>query len=186
MGNPAGVRRDFKALEQRRMKAARLLEKGYPEAEVARRVGVHRQSVNRWAQQLAKGGRSALRRAAHTGRPPQLSAADCKRIEQGLKRGPEALGYRTGLWTAWRVADLIERECGVKYSTVHTWRRLRDLGWTPQRPAGRALERNEPALRRWKRQRGPELKKTLKNGAKPSSSSTKAVERAASPGEDLG
>ncbi len=156
------------------MLAARLLQQGVSEAEVARRVGVHRQSVNRWAQQLAKAGRSALKRAPRTGRPAQLSAADRKRIEQGLKRGPQALGYRTGLWTAWRVADLIERECGVKYSTVQAWRVLRALGWSPQRPAGRALERNEPAIRRWKGERWPELKKTPKNEGKPSSSSTKA------------
>jgi hypothetical protein len=47
MGNPAGVRRDFKALEQRRMQAARLLEKGYSQSEVARRVGAHRHAVKR-------------------------------------------------------------------------------------------------------------------------------------------
>lgn len=156
------------------MQGARLLQRGLREAEVARRVGVHRQSVNRWAQQLAQGGRQALKRAPRTGRPPQLSPADRKRIERGLKRGPEALGYRTSLWTAWRVADLIQRECGVKYSTVHAWRLLRALGWTPQRPAGRALERNQAAIARWKRERWPELKKTPKSGGKPSSSSTKA------------
>ena len=93
---------------------------------------------------------------------------------KGLKRGPEALGYRTNLWTAWRVADLIQRECKVQYSTVHAWRILRALNWTPQRPARRALERNEAAIRRWKRVRWPELKKTLKDGGKRSSSSTKA------------
>ena len=174
MGHPAGVKIDRVKLERRRLQAAHLLQQGVSEAEVARRVGVHRQSVNRWAKQLAKGGRPALKRAARAGRPPQLSAADLQRIEQGLRRGPEALGYRTSLWTAWRVADLIERECGVKYSTVHAWRVLRALGWSPQRPAGRALERNEPAIRRWKRERSPELKKTPKSGDKPSSSSTKA------------
>ena len=106
MGHPAGVTLDRVKLERRRLQAARLLQKGVSEAEVARRVGVHRQSVNRWAQQLAEGGREALKRAPRTGRPPQLSAGDVRRIEQGLKRGPEALGYRTSLWTAWRVADL--------------------------------------------------------------------------------
>jgi transposase len=150
------------------------LQRGLSEAEVARRVGVHRQSVNRWARQLAQGGRQALKRAPRTGRPPQLSPADRQRIERALKRGPEALGYRTSLWTAWRVADLIQRQCGVKYSTVHAWRVLRALGWTPQRPAGRALERNEAAIRRWKRQRWPELKKTPQDGGKRWSSSTKA------------
>ncbi len=174
MGHPAGVKRDRVKLEQRRLQAARLLQQGVHQAEVARRVGVHRQSVNRWVRQLAQGGRPALKRAPRAGRPPELSAADRQRLEQGLKRGPEALGYRTSLWTAWRVADLIERECGVKYSTVHAWRLLRALGWTPQRPAGRALERNEAAIRGWKRQRWPELKKTPKDTAKRSFSSTKA------------
>ena len=173
MGHPAGVKLDRLKLERRRMRAARLLQQGVSEAEVARLVGVHRQSVNRWAQRLAKAGRPALKRASRTGRPPQLSAMDRKRIEQGLKRGPEALGHRAGRWTAWRVADLIDRECGVKYSTVQAWRVLRSLGWSPQRPAGRALERNELAIRRWKRERWPELKKTPKNEGKPSSWSTK-------------
>ena len=174
MGQPAGVTCDRVKLERRRLQAARLLQKGVSEADVARRVGVHRQSVNRWVQQLATGGREALKRAPRTGRPPQLASDDLRRIEAGLKRGPEALGYRTSLWTAWRVADLIERDCGVKYSTVHAWRVLRALGWTPQRPAGRALERNEPAIRRWKRIRWPELKKTPNGAGKRSSSSTKA------------
>jgi len=156
------------------MQAARLLKDGVSEAEVARRVGVHRQSVNRWAKQLAAGGRAALKRAPRTGRPPQLSPGDLRRIERGLRRGPEALGYRTGLWTAWRVADLIERECGVVYSTVHAWRILRAVGWTPQRPAGRALERNEAAIAHWKQVWWPQVKKTPKGAAKRSSSSTKA------------
>jgi transposase len=159
MGHPAGVKRDRVKLERRRLRAARLLEQGIPEAEVARRVGAHRQSVNRWAKQWAEGGREALKRTPRAGRPPQLSAADRQRIVRGLKRGPEALGYGTSLWTAWRVAELIQRECGIQYSTVHAWRLLRALGWTPQRPASRALERNEGAIRRWKRVRWPEVKK---------------------------
>ncbi len=174
MGHPAGVRFDRVKLERRRVRAARLLEQGLSEADVARRVGVHRQSVNRWAQQLATGGRSALKRAARTGRPPRLRGEDLRRLERGLTRGPEAWGYGTGLWTAWRVADLIARECGVQYSTVHAWRVLRALGWTPQRPASRALERNEAAIQRWKRVRWPALKKTPHATAKRSSSSTKA------------
>ena len=174
MGHPAGVKLDRAKLERRRRQAARLLQQGFSEAEVARRVGVHRQSVNRWAQQLTEGGPAALQKAPRAGRPPQLSASDRERIVQGLKRGPEVWGYSTGLWTAWRVADLIERECGVKYSTVHAWRLLRALGWTPQGPASRALERDEAAIRTWKRVRWPELKKTPKDEGKPSSSSTKA------------
>ena len=46
------------------------------------------------------------------------------------------MGYRTGLWTAWRVADLIQRECGVQYSTVQAWRVLRDR-WERLGPSDR-------------------------------------------------
>ena len=155
------------------MRAARLLEHGVSEADAARRVGVHRQSVNRWAQQLAAGGRASLKRAARTGRPPQLTAEDLRRIERGLTRGPEALGYDTGLWTAWRVADLIEHECGVEYSTVHAWRVLRALGWTPQRPAGRARTQRSPH-RAMETGALADAKKTPHARAKRSSSSTKA------------
>src|SRR5271157_3221379 len=63
MGNPAGVRRDFAALERRRMQAARLLEKGYSQSEVARRVGAHRQSVGQWAVELREKGRVGLKKA---------------------------------------------------------------------------------------------------------------------------
>jgi transposase len=174
MGNPAGVQRDFQALEQRRLWAARLLKQGVHQSEVARQVGVHRQSVSRWARQLEAAGRRGLKKAGRAGRKPRLSREDRKKIEQGLKRGPEALGYETGLWTAWRVAHLIEEECGVRYHASQAWRILRQLGWSCQRPIGRALERDEFAIRHWKKQRWPGIKKKPKKRGAPSSSSTKA------------
>src|SRR5262249_50703159 len=152
-----------------RLQAAVLLKQGLRQSEVARRVGVHRQSVSRWAEQLAAGGRAALKKADRAGRKPGLSDDDRKRIQRALKRGPEALGYETGLWTSKRVADLIERECGVRYTESHVWRILRDLGWSCQRPAKRAIERDEKAIRRWKREHWQELKKTPQTKAKPSS-----------------
>jgi len=170
MGNPRGVRRDFEALERRRLEAARLLRQGLSQGEVARRVGVHRQSVSRWARQLAEGGRASLKKAGRAGRKPRLSPADLRRVERGLKRGPEALGYGTGLWTARRVAKLIEQECGVQYHPGHVWRILRDLGWSVQRPIGRAVERDEQAIRRWKEKRWPALRKTPRGKAERSSS----------------
>ncbi len=174
MGNPAGVKRDFAALERRRLAAARLLTQGLHQAQVARQVGVHRQSVSRWAQQLEQSGRAGLQRAGRAGRKPRLSAADVRGLQQGLKQGPEALGYATSLWTARRVAELIRRQCGVQYHPAHVWRLLRQLGWSCQRPAGRALERDEVAIRRWKKHRWPQLKKKRINRGKPSFSWTKA------------
>jgi transposase len=174
MGNPAGVRRDFDALEQRRRAGAEMLRQGVPQAEVARRVGVCRQSVSRWAGQLKQGGVRALKKAATKGRKPRLARDDLRHIERGLKQGPQALGYESSLWTSWRVAHLIEHLCGVKYHPTQAWRILRQLGWSCQRPTGRALERNEEKIQQWKRERWPKLKKRPKTKAVLSSSSTKA------------
>ena len=174
MGNPAGVRRDFEGLEQRRLRAAKLLRQGVPQAEVARREGVHRQSVSRWDQQLQHGGLRALKKAGRAGRKPRLRSEALQRIERGLKRGPQALGYETSLWTSARVAHLIEHECGVKYDPSQAWRILRKMGWSRQRPTGRALERDEAKIQQWKQERWPELKKRPKTKAALSSSSTKA------------
>lgn len=174
MGNPAGVQRDFQALERRRLAGARLLARGVSQAEVARRVGVHRQSVNRWAQQLAARGTAGLKHPGRAGRKPRLAGADLRRIERALKRGPEALGYRTNLWTTERVAELIEQECGVRFHPGHVWRILRQLRWSCQRPVGRARERDEQAIRYWKKVRWPQVKKAPCARAEPSSSSTRA------------
>ena len=72
-------------------------------------------------------GLVALKKAEHAGRRARLRPEDLWRIEKGLKRGPEALGYETSLWTAWRVAHLIEKECGVKYHPVQAWRILHKM-----------------------------------------------------------
>ncbi|MBX3026708.1 helix-turn-helix domain-containing protein [bacterium] len=61
-------------------------------------------------QQLATHGRAGLKKAGRAGRPPRLTASQRRQLERALQRGPEALGYPTGLWTTGRVAELIEQE----------------------------------------------------------------------------
>src|SRR4030095_15261671 len=159
MGNPAGVKRDFEALEERRFRAYTLLKRGVSEAEVARKVGVHRQSVNRWATQIGERGRVGLKKAGRAGRKPRLSEVELRRIEQRLKRGPEALGYETGLWPLERVAALTAEGWGGKYNHGDVWCRVGKMVWGGKRPSGRALERDETSIERWKKKRWPGLKK---------------------------
>jgi len=161
-------------LEQRPIEGARLLREGLSQSEVARRLGVHRQSVSRWAQELKRSGMRGLRKAGRTGRPPKLTPAQLRDLERALKRGPEALGYASGLWTAGRVRELIEYRTGVRYHADHVWRILRKLGWSCQRPTGRALERDQQAIARWKKVEWPRIKKKPSQRGAPSSSSTKA------------
>ena len=159
MKKQAAGKRDFSALERRRMRAVRLLKQGLHPAEVARRVGVHRQSVSRWQDTLERQGAVGLRRAGRAGRRPKLSPEDLGRLEEALLQGPRAWGYTTELWTTQRVADLIQKLFQVRYHRDHVGRVLGQMSWSCQRPEGRAKERNEVATRRWRRVDWPRIKK---------------------------
>ena len=151
MGNPKGVKRDFLALEKRRFEAMRMLDQGLNQSEKARRLKVARQTVSEWRRQYRQQGAAALRRAGRAGRKPLLNAAQRERLTALLLEGPEAHGFPTPLWTCPRVARLIRDEFGVAYHEGHVWKVLRGLGWSPQRPVGQARERNDKAVRTWKR-----------------------------------
>ena len=166
MGNLKGVRRDFEALEKRRLAAVKLFGEEFNNSEIGRRVKVCNQTVSRWRKQYEAGGRAALQKAGRAGRKPLLSSTDRRRLVELLRQGPERLGYETPLWTCWRVAHLIEQEFGIRYHSGHVWKLLRGLNWSVQRPTGRALERDEDAIREWKQpSAGPPLKKSPKRRA---------------------
>jgi transposase len=158
-------------LQRRRLRAGRLLARGVTQAEVARRVGVSRTTVSAWNRELEAHGLEGLR-ARPRGRPSGLSNVQRGELLEALMSGALAEGFPTDLWTLSRVGALIERRSGRRYSESQVWRILVALGFSCQRPASRALERNEGAIRRWKRSRWPVLKKTLRNKAGSSSSST--------------
>lgn len=162
-------KRDFKALEQRRLKAVKLLKQGLSQAEVARRLEVSRESVSRWAAEFEANGKAALQRK-RLGRPAHLDERQRRELTQALVQGAMANGFATELWTLPRVAKLIAWRFGVQYSTGHIWHLLRGLGFSCQRPAKQALQRDEAAIRQWRSKRWPALKKTPAPAAKPSSS----------------
>ena len=175
MGFPKGVKRDFAALERRRIKAVRLVvEEGLSQGEAARRVKAAQQSVSGWVRQYRERGAAGLAKAGRAGRKPLLSQVQLAQLETFLLEGPEAHGFPTPLWTCPRVARLIQDRFDVRYHEGHVWKLLRALNWSPQRPVGKARERNEEAIRRWKRTTWPGIKKKPANRGARSSSSTKA------------
>src|SRR5712691_351866 len=186
MGNPAGVKRDFAELQRRRMKAAKLLGRGWSQAEVARAVGVSRESVRRWADSLELQGVDALRRVGRAGRPTRITESDLDRLAELLEQGPESYGFPTNLWTCQRVAQVIEQEFGVRYHGAHVWRVLQRMGWSCQRPTGRAIERDEQAIARWKRVEWPRIKKKRPERLERSSSSTRAESPSGRTGSEPG
>jgi transposase len=167
-------RRDYELMEARRLKGARMLKEGVSQSEVAREMGVTRQSVHEWAQVLDAQGEKGLARVP-TGRKPRLNAVQLGQLGELLKAGPQAHGYATALWTTERIARLIQRQFGVRYHRDHIGRLLGQMGWSCQRPTGRARERKEEEIVRWKRVEWPRIKKKPKQKGALSSSSTKVA-----------
>jgi transposase len=99
--------------------------------------------------QLA-GGLEALCSAGPTGSAPRLSQAHLAAIDQALREGARANGFDTDHWTLARIATVIQRLTGVNYHPGHVWKLLRHrLHYRLQRPARRAVERDEAAIARW-------------------------------------
>jgi transposase len=153
-------RRDFAAMEERRMRAADLFEQGVIPAEIARQVGVSHQIVSDWRVTWRRAGRDGLRSAGRAGRLPKVNSEQLAQVETELAKGAEANGYPNDLWTLKRVAEVIERVTGVSYHPARVWYLLRHgLKWSWQRPARRAIERNDEAVHQWVKKRWPALKK---------------------------
>ena len=174
-GSRGRGRRDRIALEQRRLRAARLFTKGMRPAEVARELGVSRQAATVWYHAWQEEGVRGLRQAERTGRPPVLTTKELTKVERALRAGPAAYGWHTELWTLQRVADVIAMETGVRYHVGHVWKILRRLGWTWQKPARRAIERDEEGIARWVREEWPAILNSPA-GSRPGSSSRMRAE----------
>ena len=141
---------DRQAFEGVRMQAGTLFAAGHSQAEVAHQLGVARQNVSRWHALWHAGGSEGLRSAGPTGHTPRLSNAQMEAVRQALRQGARAHGFDTDHWTLARIATVIEQVTGGAYHPGHVWKLLRRrLGWRLQRPARRAVERDEQAIARW-------------------------------------
>jgi transposase len=135
-------------LERRRKRAVRAVAEGRPRSAVAQVLGVHPKTVARWVRLARRPG--GLDARPQPGPTPGLTDADLRRLETLLARGAKAHGWPNELWTAARVARLIERRFGRRYHPEHVRKVLkRRLGWTSQKPRRRARERNDKEVARW-------------------------------------
>lgn len=134
-----------------RFGAAEMFEQGVRPPEVARRLRVSRKSAYAWHAAWRKGGRAALVSKGAGGFPCQLSDGQAERLQVELEAGPAAHGWMEDQrWTLARVAELIHSLFGYRYTPRGVSYLLHRLGWSPQVPAHRAVERDEQAVARWR------------------------------------
>lgn len=140
---------DFEGMAVRRERASTLFAKDITRAHVARELEVSRQSVSRWHDAWSCGGAMALNEAGREGRKPLLDSSDLAKVETALQYGPRALTFAADIWTLPTTKVLIATLTGVTNHSGHVWRGNGKLGWSPQRPARRSLERDNGAIDEW-------------------------------------
>lgn len=111
------------------MAAGVLLMDGVPPEEVARRLGISKETLRKYQKLIAQGGLDALKVGA-AGRPTVLDDAAYSWIAAALKHSARLQGYDSEEWTHTRLRDAIRRRFGVAYSPRHIWKIAESLGLT--------------------------------------------------------
>jgi transposase len=148
-------------LEARRRLAVRRVSEGWTCAKVAAFLGVHPETVGEWVRAHAAGGQKALAAKPHPGRTPFLTEDQEKQVLGWLAESPAQHGFRTELWTAKRVAELIRTKLRVTFHPNYLREWLTKRNYTPQKPARRAKQRNPEAIAGWLKTDWPRIKKTF-------------------------
>lgn len=152
------------AQEDLRQKAVKAILDGKKQLEVAKILGVARQTVGVWVKKFRHGGEKALK-ARGKGRPKggRLLSWQAAQIAKTVQdRHPEQLRLPFYLWTREAVAQLIERRFGHRLSVWTVGRYLSRWGFTPQKPVRRAYEQNPEAVRHWLKEDYPAIQRQAK------------------------
>ncbi len=157
-------------LLERRKQAVMLHKKGELHVEIARLLGVHRNTINAWIKLWKNEGAKALkpkRRGISLGTGRKLTKEQEKYIRKQITdKFPDQLKLNFALWTREAVAQLINDTLKIKLPVRTVGDYLKRWGMTPQKPVKRAYERSEPAVQKWLKEEYPALKaKAKKLGA---------------------
>jgi putative transposase len=136
-----------------RLQAAALFAQEVSVPEIARRLRVSHNSVYVWRRAWLAEGEAGLVSKGPSGTDCRLSPEQVDHLAVLLEDGPAAHGYTEDQrWTLARVAELIARRFRVRYSLRGVSLLLHRMGFSPQMPAHRPVERDEEAIATWRRE----------------------------------
>lgn len=141
--------------EWRRLQAVCLDAQGWKQCNIAQALDVTPGAVSQWLRVAHREGPDALRSHPPEGRASRLTVEQVQLIPDFLWHGAEAYGFRGDVWTCRRVAGVLAEEFNTRYSRSQVSRLLKALGWTPQIPVTRAIQRDNEAIERWRIEKWP-------------------------------
>jgi transposase len=156
---------DHRTLETIRLMAVERVRDGERPSSVISSFGFNRTTIYRWLDVASKpgAGLSALCSRPATGRPRSLTPRQEQQVFRWVNgRDPRQYGLDFGLWTRSLVAELIERNFGIRLGVTAVGALLAKLGLTPQKPLQRAYQRDPAAIETWQREQFPAIARQAK------------------------
>lgn len=98
-------------------------------------TNMKRRTVHETLRRFVNRGIEAKDSIKQTGRPPELTLKQRKKLVHRLEQGPSY--NKGGLWTTKEVQEYIRKEFGVTYTHGHVWELLTTAGFSLQRPRPR-------------------------------------------------
>lgn len=136
-----------------RLQAAKMFAQGMPVSEIAKRLRMSHNAVYVWRRRWLADGEAGLASKGPSGTGCRLSDQQRDQLATWLQEGPAAHGYvEDQRWTLARIADLIAGRFRVRYTLRGVSLLLHRIGFSPQMPAHRPVERNEEKITTWRRE----------------------------------
>ncbi|MBI2632008.1 winged helix-turn-helix domain-containing protein [Candidatus Pacearchaeota archaeon] len=86
-----------------------------------------------------------------------MSEKEIKEIMSLLYDDATIYGFENPLWNCKMVQQIILKRIGKKIHTTNIMRLFKKLNLSPQKPERLASQRNEKAIRKWKREEWPKI-----------------------------
>ena len=157
MARGIGRQLSHEVLESYRFRAIELRKKGWKLNKIAEAFGVNIRAVIRWNTNYKKEGKKSLRSKKASGPSFKLSEKEIKSIISILYDDATIYGFENPLWNCKMVQQTIFKQIGKKIHTTNIMRLFKKLNLSPQKPERLASQRNEKAIRRWKREEWPKI-----------------------------
>jgi transposase len=147
-----------KEMEARRLRAVPYFKKEWSERKIGSKLGVSGPTVHEWKVFWKKKGIAGLKAGVY-GRVSRLSKQEEKLVRKQILKGAGAFGFSGDFWTLKRLSISVRRWVKVDYKDRSIWHVLKRLGFSCQKPARRARERDEKAITTWMTTTWPVIKK---------------------------
>lgn len=157
MKRGTGRQQSHEVLEAYRFRALQLRKDGWKVDDIAHAFGLNRRAVTRWFTIYKKDGKVALKSRKANGPSLKLSEKEIKEIISILYDDATIYGFENPLWNCKMVQQTILKQTGKRLHTTNIMRLFKKLNLSPQKPERLASQRNEKAIRKWKREEWPKI-----------------------------